>query len=316
MVELEIKGITHLNEEIIFSKVIDFSFQSDRFSPADTVYIKVLDNIKNKKITDIIVSLDNKKIFDGIVDIQKSVMSGDGVFSDFVCRSKPCLMLDNEIKPMIYKNLSAVDVIKENALNFGILNYKIPYNCTLNEIIAKKGISRWEFICLYCKKAFGKTPFVTRDYTLVLEPTNNKKHHFSKSNVNFFEVSVLQDRYTMISTLYVKTNENELGGVYNGVLNNNIAKSLNIKRERYYNPKTEWLDDIKLSAKNVMKEHQVDYLQIELKIEGIYDFCVGDLASIDCDIGKYDNLYICQVKIICNENGVYTRLRLWDKGVV
>lgn len=317
MVKLNIKALTHNNEEINFNKLIDFSYQSDMFSPADTVYITILDNIKSKKITKITVMLDNKLIFEGLVDVQKSVMSEDGIFSSFTCRSKPCLMLDNEIKPTVFTNLSAVDMLKENAINFGVNGYSIPYNCTLSRIIANKGISRWEFISLFCKKAFGKTPFISRDYILSLEPTSNVKHNFSKDNgINFLEISILEDRYTMISKLYVKTGENDLGALYNGTINNNIATALNIKRERYYNPTTEWLDDIKLSAQNVMKEHQVDYLEVELKILGIYDFKVGDLASVTSDIGNYDNLYISQVKIVCDENGFYTRIRLWDKGVV
>ena len=120
----------------------------------------------------------------------------------------------------------------------------------------------------------------------------------------------------MISKLYVKTGENDFGAEYNGIINNNIAKDLGIKRERYYNPTTEWLDDIKLSAKNVMREHQINYREIEIKVLGINDFKVGDLARIDSDIGTYQNLYISQVKIMCNDNGYYTRLRLWDRGVV
>lgn len=317
MVKLDIEALSNKNEKIVFNNVVDFSFQSDRFSPADTVNLTVLDNVKNKKITKISIRLNNIMIFDGLVDVQKSTMNKDGIFSIFICRSCPCLMLDNEIKPTVFNNLSAVDMLKENALSFGVNAYKIPYNCTLNRIIAKKGISRWEFINLFCKKAFGKTPFIARDYTLSLEPTSNVKHYFSNDNgISFFEASVLEDRYTMISKLYVKTGENDFGAEYNGIINNNIAKDLGIKRERYYNPTTEWLDDIKLSAKNVMREHQINYREIEVKVLGINDFKVGDLAQIDSDIGNYQNLYISQVKIMCNDNGYYTRLRLWDRGVV
>lgn len=317
MVELEVKALTNKNKEIMLKKIVDFSFQSDRFSPADSVNLMVLDNIKNHKITKITITLNRKIIFDGIVDVQKSTMNKEGIFSSFVCRSIPCLMLDNEIKPTVFNNLSAIDMLKQNALDFGVKSYIIPYNCTLNRIIAKKGISRWEFINLFCKKAFGKAPFITRDYTLSLEPTNKIKHTFSmKDGIPFFEVSVSEDRYTMISKLYVKTGQNDFGAEYNGIINNNIAKDLCIKRERYYNPGNEWLDDIKLSAKNVMREHQINYREIEVKILGIRDFKVGDLAQIDSDIGTYNDLYISQVKIMCNDNGYYTRLRLWDKGVV
>lgn len=317
MVELDIQAISNKNQKFKLVKIIDFSFQSDRFSPADTINLTVLDNLKNKKITKISIKLNNNQIFYGIVDVQKSTMNNDGVFTNFICRSMPCLMLDNEIKPAVYTNLSTVDMLKQNALKFGVNSYNIPYNCTLNRIIAKKGISRWEFINLFCKKAFGKTPFITRNYTLSLEPTSNVKHIFSiEKGIPFFDVSISEDRYNMISKLYVKTGKNDLGAEYNGVINNSIARDLGIIRERYYNPTTEWLDDIKLSAKNIMREHHLNYREIEVKIVGIKDFKVGDLAEIDCQIGKYNNLYISQVKIICNDNGYYTRLRLWDKDLV
>lgn len=314
--ELLVTGTTKNGQTIAFRKLTEFSFRSDRFSPADRLRFTALDAIGAQRVTQVQVKLGGKVLFDGIVDVQKRQSDEQGKRVSFVCRSRTCLMLDNEVKPYLYVHLSAEELVQKHAAPYGVTGFVFPYNAVLEQVLARKGISHWEFVCFFCKRAFGKVPYLTADGRLALTPFGSKVHVFGTGGTAYAAATVREDRYNMISKLYIKTSEDDWGANYGRVMENKVAEAVGVVRERYYHPSVEWENDLWLSGASIIREKQLDYFEIEVQVPRLLEVRVGELARFQDEMGVYDNLYVAQVKLDGGADGFSTTVKLWDKQVV
>lgn len=311
-----ITGKTTENENIMFKVILSFYLESDRFTPADSLEFTVIDDIGSKKLASVQMYVDGSLIFGGIVDVQNRTIGQKGCFTSFVCRSKSCLMLDNEVKPYRYITLSSEELVRNHALRYGVKRAELPYFTTVPVVLANKGSSHWAFIELYCKLAYQKSPYLNRDGVLSCKAFNDRLYRFSNkdsSAIRFLEAQIINDRYNMISKLYVKTGKDDSGGTYQYTVNNKAAQSYGVVRERYYHPGHEWENNVTVSAKAYLEERQMDYFEIRLTVAGIYDIQVGDSAEFYDGGGWYQNLYVSQVRQSCDSSGKTTSLKLWNK---
>lgn len=314
-----IQGITSKGKEIQFRKIVDIRFQSDRLTPADQLDLMVLDEIVPQRIMKLSAQYQGTVFFQGIVDVQKTSITKDGYYTQLQCRSRAALLLDNEVRARLYFSITAQQLIKEHAVPYGIDRFQFPYNACLRQILAEKGMSHWEFIQLFCRLAYGKTPYLHNQQTVCLTPFSEKTHLFSniqRDAIGFYESSIQEDRYQMISKLYIQTDRGENGAFYQQVLRNHLAETLGIVRERYYHPARQWENHINLSGENRIKEYQMAYLEITLSIAGIVFIQVGDNCIFQDKLGTYNNLYVAQVVYEVGKDGLITKLKLWDKQVV
>ena len=317
--DLKITGIDAKNKSYVFEKPIAFYLQSDRFTPADSFEFTAMDNIGTRKMVKLRVRIDGKQIFWGIVDVQKTVVGPAGRYIALVCRSMPCMMLDNEVRPYTYHQLTSQQLIKQHALPYGVSGSRFPYETVLEEIIARKGISYWEFIVFYCKLAYGKTPYLDRNNRITLTPYTGVKHDFSNRSakkLHYTDAAVCEDRYGMISKLHIKTGKEEFGAAYTHHIINDMACNLGIVRERYYNPSREWEARYSMGGKSLMVDRQLDYLEIQVTVPYFLDAHVGDTASFEEENNLYPRLYVSQVRLLCDESGIQTKLKLWDQAML
>ena len=295
--------------------MVSLSFESDRFSPADFLNFTVAKHISDR-IIKIQMSLGSALVFDGIVDIQKQVIGQNGHFTNFVCRRKTCLLLDNEVKPYWYFNLTSDQIIKTHALPYGVVGADLPKKAMLPQVLAKKGISHWEFITLFCRLAYKKSPYVNREGILTCEPFQKIEHRFSNGRsdgIPFVEAKLTDDRYQMLSKVWVKTGKAEYGASYQYVLSNPSATKLGIVRERYYHPELEWNGEPSLAAKQYYEDKQAGFFEIEVTVPGLFDIRAGDSARFDDPSGSYYNLYVTKVSLLSNSEGNVTKVILWEK---
>lgn len=317
MCELSIRGYSMQGSILDFHNVRTFRFQSDRFTPADQFSFEALDSVGNWHITRIEVRLGTSLLFSGMVDTQTTTLDETGHRTSFSCRSCTAELLDNEVQPMVYRVFSTLDLLDRHGYPYGITGHRLNKNCTFRSISASKGMSHWEFICYFCHRAYGCTPFLDRNGNLTLIPAEGQAHRFcNQGGIPYTKVVLREDRYQMLSTLYVKTGEDDDGTLYNHRAENGIAQSLGIRRERYYHPSTLWEDDIRLSARHVMKEAQLDYREIAVTVPRLLDARVGELAVLDDPQFREKQLYVAQVVHNGEEKGVHTLLRLWDRTVL
>ena len=313
---VRITGTAIDDQKVTFQKIVSLSFESDRFTPADELQFTVLD-VLNGRFKFITMELNGRKIFDGIVDIQKRVIDQKGNYTSFVCRRKTCMMLDNEVKPYWYFNLTSDQLIKSHALPYGANGAKLPKAAVLPQILAKKGISHWEFLTLFCRLAYHRSPYVDRMGNITCDPFQETEHLFSNSRADgipFLTAELTDDHYQIISKLSVKTGKAEYGATYGYVLNNASADQFEIVRERYYHPETEWQGEPALSARQYYEDKQAGFFEVTVTVPGIYDIRAGDSARFEDVIGSYYDLYVTTVRLRSDSDGNTMTITLWEKS--
>lgn len=318
MNKMEVTGITNSKERIPLKQLIALDWQSDRFTPADSLEIVCLDVFRHQRISRIEAKIDGVVFFSGIVDQQQSQVDRTGICSKLSCRSWGALLLDNEARPGTYWSLSAEQLVRAHGMGV-VKRDMLSWNPVLQQVTVQKGCSHWEVICYFCRRAFGCTPFLGRDRQLLLQPFTKKKHLFSNglsTGIHYHSASFTEDRYRMLSKVWIK--DHRFDGYYGKALENKAAQVLGVQRERYYHPGTLWGEqDLWKSAEFLVKEHQLDYLELDLVLPGYFDLRVGDLAEFqDQQLGNYSELYIAKLAFHWGADGISTRVKLWDKMVV
>lgn len=309
-------GIDQNGGRIVFQKIVSLAFESDRYSPADSLSFTALDAVSDRLIVRAELALDGKKVFEGIVDVQRQTIGQNGSYHSFVCRRDTCRMLDNEVKPYWYFNLTSDQLIKTHALPYGASGASLPKSAVLPQILAKKGASHWEFITLFCRLAYHKSPYIDRNGTITCEPFQETEHCFSNhlaEGIPFTEAVLTDDRYLLLTKVWVKTGKEEYGAAYQYVLSNPPAAKLGILRERYYNPENEWKGEPSLAARQYYEDKQAGSFEIELTVPGFYDIHAGDTARFDDPRGSYNHLYVTRVRISSDASGNMTKVTLWDQ---
>lgn len=313
---VEIKGVTLGGNQVKFQNIVEFRFQSDRFTPADDFTCTVLDDAGGVTFVKILFYYNKSLLFEGMVDCQEQVITERETCLRLECRSLSALSLDNEACPGNYFNLTGEQLVRAHGIPYGIKGHQFPYNGRIQEFLIPKGTSHWETMVLYCRKVYGKVPFLDRNKKLRLTPFSEKTYLFSNScrnGIRFQRGEVRRNRCQMFSKLYIRVGKDG----YLKMLENSLAERMGVTRERYYNPSAEWKGKEMTAGEAVVKEKQLDYFEVSLTIPGILPCYVGDLGHFQNGTETYDFLYLSQVVWEMNaEHGMTTQIKLWDKRVI
>lgn len=226
-------------------------------------------------------------------------------------------MLDNEIKPYFYFQLTSDQLFAKFAKPFGIVGFDFPFPAKQNFVQIKKGSSYFTMISEYCRLVYRKAPYITRDKIIRLTPLNDRLHILSNSQRNglFYSslsIKTLNDK--VVSKLYMKTATENYGDYYGAVFENENAKRRHIMRERYYHPTNIVTLYKETESKQILEESNRDSFCIEVTLPYIKDFDIGDLVKLTDDKLLYDNLYISKLSYSINSTaGMLTKLILRDK---
>lgn len=299
------------------SNILTLKLKSSRYIPADSLNISLILDDHFIKYSKVELFIENTKVFCGIVDSQSININENIISTSFSCRNITALMLDNEVKPYIYFKLSSEQLIQRHALPFGVKGAIFPFSSTVNFIQIKKGSSHWSVIDLFCKQQYKQTPYLNSEGFIIVDRFSENSLSFSnhdQNSINFISAKILDNRNTILSKVYIKTGLDAYGSSYLKSIENPIAKELDISRERYFNPPKEWLKDSKASAEYFMKKSQTDAFSIALTIPYIINAKVSDSASFFSNIFSSSNLYISQIDISIDQNGIFSYVKLLDKS--
>lgn len=311
------------NQPIPIDNLLSCKFNSSINTPSDFLEFSAVIYSYITDIVSIKAYSNSTLIFDGIIDILSLDSPSDNHFILHISsRNKSSAhMLDNEVRPSTYTNVSSNDIFTKHCKPFGISSFILPSNKILPSLTIKKGSSHWSIVDLFCKLAFQKSPFfVSQGSSISLNPFNNNHHIFSnipKPNyIPFSSVKFISKRDKIISKIYVKTGSSSYGSLYNVSLNNKFAESLKIIRKRYFNYPHEWLSNPSLSAKYYVNKSLIYSHQIILSIPFIPSISIGDSASFISSYSSLKNLYVGDISISISNKKISSTIILLDKKFV
>ncbi len=316
---LQIRAKTIDGRWLSLNDTISMDYQASRFIPCDSLEVTLLAQHQNENFCELTASLDNFIFFEGIVDKQTLSFSKKGNLLMINCRNKTAWLVDNEVKPYIYFQLTSSELFKQYALPFGVLSHEFPYEAKKNFIQVKKGMSNWNVIEEFCRLVYQKTPYINQDRKLVLNPINATIHTLSNHHSGatlFPSLQIKRLNYKLISRLFLKTATETYGYFYGVVLENENAKQKQVKRDRYYHSSNKLSASAKAEAEQIIKESNRNSYLVSVTVPLLMSARVGDQVKLYHDAISQSNLVIIGMRYIINEKGLQTQLDLADKQYI
>lgn len=314
--KLTLSGKTIEGNTVVFPAPLELDYREDRFVPCAALDFALPLPEDGAEYCEVAAALDGVPLFEGIVDRQIIEKSGDGNRLLFECRSKTALLLDNEVKPSIFFQLSSSQVFLQYAKPNGVLGERFPYVAKRSYLQVNKGSSSWDVLEQFCWLAYRQQPFITRERVLVLEPDTGVTRTLSNQRagaIPYTRLTVRQKNDRVISRLYTRTSASTQNPYYGVVLDNPEAKRRCIRRERYHNPVTDSNQERKDEAQRILDESNREGFEAELLIPGIHAVETGDLVLLPDEPIRQD-LMISGVRYRASDAGVTTTLTLTVRG--
>lgn len=310
---LELTGITTGGERVLLPLPLSLRFEADRDIPCDALNCVLPLPEPSPSLCEVTLRLEGETVFNGIVDRQTEEKSDRGSLLRLECRSKAALLLDNEVKPYIYFQLTSGQLYERYAAPCGIRGYQFPYETKKNFLQVKKGWSNWRVIEEYCRLVYGASPYVNREQVLLLEPVNRRQHILSNQlrvGLPYSSVSVQYRNDKLISRLYMKTATEAYGYYYGVVIDNPNAQSRRVRRERYYHPDNAVPIYAKSETQRIIDESNRESFRVTVALPGFCPVDIGDrVAMPDEDLPP---LIVSGVSLRMDGSGILTRMTLID----
>lgn len=302
-----------------FTSPIAFQFYSDRNIPCDSVTITVPIEKMVSDIYKVSLMLEKTCFFKGIVDKQRITFSQTGKLLTLECRSLSALLLDNEVKPSIYFQLTDKQVISQYGVPFGLKGHRFPYSVKQNFLQTKKGDSCWNVITEFCRLTYGKTPYVTYDNYVTLNPFTETTHTLSNSlsyGISYTSLTLLRAPSKLFSKVYMKTATETYSYYYGFEMENPLAVNQSVRRERYYHPISKLTANAKAEVSRLINQSNQNSFSVEVIVPSFSSFRVGDSVIINDSTYENHRLYIHSLKFVGNKKGITTTLILKEKALI
>lgn len=310
-----ILGKTIGGQWLEFNNILSLNYDADRFIPCDSFDFAAIIQHEYEEFCEIVANLDDKPFFTGIVDKMEHIFSDKGQIIKMECRNKTALLLDNEVKPNMYFQLTSTQLFEQYARPFGIVGTDFPYVAMHRYLQIKKGASFWSTIQKFCHEIYFATPYINHNHILTLSPYNNINHTLSNTaGLKFSSLRIINDYSKLISRLHMKTATEDYGYYYGVVIDSPIALSKNIKRERCYHPHDIRPNPGKDETQRLLNKTIREYYSVIVTLPSFEQIHVGDCIDIIDKNFHNSNMFVSGVNVVINQTqGIITTLTLKDK---
>lgn len=265
------------------------------------------------------VIFDERVIFTGVVDTQKITVNSEGEYLTILCRSMAGCLLDNQLQPQNIQNITDSVIYERYLRQYGIgINTITNKPCT-GVINIGKGVSVYELLSEYSNRVFACEPRINIFGTAILNgDINSVNFHFTNGtnslNENSFycsNIEVENNRYGVISTVYVRNSLNETG--YSLKIKNENALKRGIDAVRYLDA-TPSSGYCTYDATRVINNSNEQSRVIKVVCPCFVYNALGGTASVNAGGNLYKNLKINAVSYVFGKSGVVTTITMNEKG--
>lgn len=243
---------------------------------------------------------ENDIIFEGIIDEQRLIVSGSGVFLKLYARSRAAYLVDNQAMPRVYTLPSLSIIFDKHVRPYGFNNILYSGDVCLSTFNVIKGMSEWDVLNSFCNLSIGRSPRISKD-GIVLTKRLGRDEKVIISNrddgIPFTDFQYRIKRYEQISEVYARVQKE---GAYSERIVDQDAITRGITRKKYINAVNGSGESLNNARKAVAlsKKRSKEY-KVSVLSDKIPD--IGAPAAIYSDTyGNMDNLYISGVKYFLN----------------
>ncbi len=248
---------------------------------------------------------ENGLIFKGVIDEEQTVFSSAGKYNKFLLRSLMCLLLDNEIEPMVIhkatENFLGRKYLQPLSLEF------VPGEHILAEPIScELGTTMYQLMENYSKKVFGTSPYLSPEGVFSFSGgVKNEIVEFSENRskgIKYNSYKEYKRPYQQITVInYMLDNKG-----YKYKLKNPNIKSYSVPRERYLDCRLESKTPVSY-GEDIMKKSFRESLVAEVVCTNQLTRLIGNRAIVDFSDEEF---VITEVSYSFGSTGESTKLLL------
>lgn len=250
----------------------------------------------------------NKLLFDGRIDVQRSAVSKDGIAVTLDARDAGALLLDNQALPCVMLQAQLGTVFSRFASPYGFGYYCSRPAASIPMFTVRAGMSEWDAIVNFSRRAYGITPYVSGSRVLFSRRKTAAPLVISNSEngLRFSSLAHTYFPYNIISRVYIRDDN----GFYSISVSNPSASRTKNSRKRYVIPTTEYAGNAGLDANQRMRRSMFEYEQLAVTLPQVLDAELGQEAEIRDSFLRRFNLMIVKRELIIDASGAVTRLTL------
>lgn len=295
---------------------VALTYTANLLQPYRSLEVTLRSGAQTQDLRELMLTLDGETFFNGVIDQRSHLISKDGVFHVFSCRSKGgAQMSDNQQAPYTYFQVTDTQMMDTYAKPFGIVGSRFDSSASLNIFAVAERETYWDLMRNYCLQVYHKHPYVDKDNYINLTPYSGRNRKISNTAADGlrFASSETTRHRDAISKLYIKTGEDDFGNLYDLSYTNDVAQEAGIRREQYVDLTRSWEADADLYAQLQFFYSQIDMTEITVELPGWQDLELGDGITLEDGVMAQQNLYVGEYTVSVEEQGYFTKVKLWDK---
>lgn len=312
--DITVSGISADNSTVDLGKPLDLRLVSSLDFPCESIDASFMAQNTRYDIKEITVSFNGNVRYVGIVDECEYIYNSHNVILNLKTRSKTAWLLDNEVLSGYYYNYTPTQIYNEFLAPFGVTSHCFTDDTPLDFMLIQKGYNAWALAELYCRYKFGKQPYIKNNGIVFDKYTSNVLTFSNEdsSHIPFSYAKLRYNRYNMISKLNIYSYEGEYHPVYEKHVENLQATYYGVKRERFYRIPEEHRRDGENAAIKVVASKDKDALAVELTVPFYQEAQLGDLAIFCENNNIMLDLYVNQIELIADSQGIKTNFILYS----
>lgn len=298
-------------KEIALTNLKSLSITAELSSPAVSMSLSFAPDAPLSGLGAVKVYADNKLLFEGKTDSQKSTVLSSGVLMRLDARSAGALLLDNQAQPCVMLGAQLTSVFNRFIAPYGFLVYnpnKPDRSKYLPMYTVRSGMSEWDALIYFTRRVYGVTPYVIDSQVMLDRPWSGAPFTISNTGEGtpYTSITHTLTPYNVLSQVFLR---DEMG-FYSSVVNNSAAVHTKAVRKRYVIPPNEYVDSPAMDANQRIRRSMFDSEEAVVTLPGVIDAALGQDTRIRDRFLTLYNLMVVKREYLLDENGLVTRLTL------
>ncbi|MDR1260295.1 MAG: hypothetical protein LBJ83_01005 [Oscillospiraceae bacterium] len=292
--------------------IVQFKLCSNIVVPADSLVLNAITDDCLFEFAFIKMYIDEGLFFDGVVDEQVTRQRTTRFELRIAARSRVAILLDNQARPGIYKNISLGEIFERHVKCYGFSEMKADSNPRLEELLIKMGSSEWHVLDLFCKRTIGIKPKIGVNGILNLKKEWRGKSLLFKNSGGgqiYAEMIVVNRRYGIVSSVHYKGTDHK----YSMCVTNPRAMGHGIVMKRYLEIPREFSGDGLRYVQEYLKGKNVKCGTVNILVPGVIDVCVGDRVTLESARVNFEGLVVSGVEHEMNSSKMVTRVETFKE---
>lgn len=301
-------------KERVLTRPVSLELVSALDTPASSLLIRFLRGGQLSPVIGMTLSEDGRTLFSGECDQQNMEIAEGGRFLTLSGRSRAALLLDNEMPPQEFYNLTARRFFDSFLAPCGFAALRLPEGRrAAGTFRVPKGLSLWEAFTQLCWRLYAREPRVDRLGEITLLPPDTAvaavlSNYAGIRALRYTSLEEIHRRASVISRAVLP----DRAGAYASVVESPFGNAYRVSRTRYVSPAAEYRTAPSMDALQRMNEAQRAFHTVKAVLPGLRELYPGDRVRIrDTYLGGR-TMAAWRVKRRLDARGAFTELILVD----